>query len=94
MRNLVFMVYTSPNTAYISLQRQRPEGVSLDLQEGWWSFQGSNARIGQTLVHNMYPREGVCVGVFDKTKLAHLQTMLSVEREVATRGRPHGLYDD
>ncbi len=89
MRNLVFMVYPV-NTCYISLQRQHPEGVSLDLIKGEWAFNGHIAKIGQPLLHSMYPQTGVCVGVFDKTQFKHLEMMLLVEREVATRGYPAG----
>lgn len=88
-RDLVFLVY-SPNICYTNLVVRRPEGVTVDLEAGTWSYGDHTFKIGEFALC-FYARGGVPIGVFDRTKLPHLREMLEAQSDATARP---GLSDD
>lgn len=80
-RNLIFLVYPI-NTCYTKLQTEIPQGVTVDTRERTWTFGNSTFPIGQRRTP-FYPREGLPIGVYDKTKFAHLQAMKEDSEDIA-----------
>lgn len=98
--NLVFM---SIDRGSISLTSTCPKDVHVNLKDGTWTvdehrnapsyFRGRIYKIGRDdrIAVQKYERYGI-VGVYDKTKLTHLQNMI-FDAEKATRDNSSPLDD-
>ncbi len=95
--DLIYLVYCA-NTAYITLRENPPKGVTVDPEKGTWTFTGPfgsgtrpigtsfRFRAGCPVVYEGYP-----VGVYDRTKIEHLNAALYQVREVEME---FNVYDD
>lgn len=82
--NLVSLVWPT-NKCYSRLISGPPKGVTVDLDKGTWTFKGKTGPIGSRMklpVTKDYP-----IGVYDYTKIGHLQSMKSDIEWVRERGR-------
>lgn len=98
-RNLVFLMYAS-NTCYTTVVGKMPEEIEVDLQQGTWSYKDKRQnnhgwhefKIGSQARHCSHGSRGGMIGVYDRTNVQHLDTMVSVARD-ATRDRL-GAFED
>ncbi len=88
-RDLISLVWPD-NTCYTSLVAGVPKGVELNLKAGTWTFGGQTCRIGQGIFS--LRETGTPIGVYDRTKLAHLQQM-KFDSEWVTRGSGGAIED-
>jgi len=90
-KDLVSLVWPV-NTCYSTLIAGVPKGVTVDKVAGTWTFQGRSQPIGSrryfcTECIN-YP-----IGVYDRTKLDHLEKMKEDIEWVQNRNRPTPIED-
>ncbi len=86
-RNLVFLV-VGQNACYTHVTNRCPEEVEANPAEGTWVFRGSTYLIGKTAGY--LGVRGATIGVYDKTKLRHLQEIMSADRRNSDWFRPAG----
>lgn len=91
-RDLVSLVWPV-NTCYSTLIRGVPEGVTLDLVSGTWTFGNQTQSLGCRRHSSGYEGVGHPIGVYDKTKLKHLEAMKQDVEWVKERNRPLSSYD-
>lgn len=91
-RNLIFLVWPI-NTCYSHLQTKVPKGVSLDLQEGTWTFQGMSFAIGKGTRSCFIGQTGAPIGCYDRTDIEHLEEFKSDCEWVRTRNGPAIPFD-
>lgn len=76
--NLVYLVY-APNECYHQIIRRKPTSVTIDLESGTWTYQ---SRFGGCFTRPFgqsgpTPKgSGGIIGVYDVTKIGHLDTMV------------------
>ena len=87
-RNLISLVWPV-NTCYSHLQAGVPKGVTVDLIKGTWTFQGDTLPIGSSR-RNAMDITGDPIGVYDRTKIEHLEAMKDDSEWVKTRHGPPG----
>lgn len=92
-RNLVFLMY-SPNVCYAKVVGKQPEEIEVDLQMGTWSYKEKQLnhggwqefKIGSQVRHCSHGSRGGMIGVYDRTNVQHLDSMVHAAAE-ATRDR-------
>lgn len=80
------------NTCYSTLIAGVPKGVTIDKVAGTWTFQGQTQAIGS----RRYPCMDITghpIGVYDRTKIRHLEAMKDDAEWVRDRNRPVSLDD-
>ena len=92
-RNLVFLMY-SGNICYAKVVSKMPEEIEVDLQKGTWSYKEKRLnhggwqefKIGSQVRHCEDGCRGGMIGVYDRTNVQHLDSMVHAAGE-ATRSR-------
>lgn len=88
-KNLVFLRFTS-NVCYVEVVEEKPKDVTLNLEAGMWSWHGGEYKIGDNRPRAWGQEQ--TIGVYDRTKLSHLNAMVQAASEVT---RPSGsVLDD
>jgi len=90
-KDLISLVWPV-NTCYSTLIAGVPKGVTVDKVAGTWTFRGQTQKIG----YRRYPcTEGIDypIGVYDRTKIDHLDKMKDDAEWVQNRNRPTSLDD-
>ena len=78
------------NTCYSTLIVGVPKGVTIDTVAGTWIFQGQTHRIGGTRRYPCRDITGDPIGVYDRTKIRHLEQMKEDAEWVRSRSDPRG----
>lgn len=85
--DLIYLVYDA-NVYYVHLVEKIPVGVEVDLVDGTWKYETLQYRTERLLIGKgiasfgqNYQRPGMPIGVFDRTKLAHLLALLRVSED-------------
>jgi hypothetical protein len=92
MNDLVVLLYADNiyYTTVRSAEPHLPEGLTIDLDTCSWKFDGREYHIGH-MRHCEYGCRWGVIGVYDRTKIEHLNNMLHHSRE-ATKQRT-SFYD-
>lgn len=87
-KDLVSLIWPV-NTCCSTLIRGLPKGVTVDVAAGTWTFNGTTQLIGSRIYPCLawidYP-----IGVYDRTKMKHLEAMKMDIEWVQTRNAPPG----
>ena len=89
-KDLISLVWPV-NTCYSELISGVPQEVTVDLAAGTWTFKGQTQPIGSRRNPCM-DYTGHPIGVFDRTKIKHLQAFQDTVEWVRDKNRP--LSDD
>lgn len=88
-KDLISLVWPV-NTTTSTLVAGVPEGVTVDKMAGTWTFEGRTYQIGGSGRYNVIPYEGSPIGVYDRTKIKHLDQLHSDITWVERRNGPAG----
>lgn len=88
-KDLVYLIFAS-NRCYHKVTDVRPENVTIDLQAGTWSYKREPGRLMCLTVskpigsgHHNGDHDGCpIIGVYDRTKITHLNAMIGDSRIV------------
>ena len=83
-KNLISLVWPV-NTCYSNLIVGIPKGVTVDTVAGTWTFQGQTYKIGDPERCHCGDITGNPIGVYDRTKIKHLNQMKEDAEWVRTR---------
>jgi hypothetical protein len=84
--NLVFLAYCS-NECYVTLTDKVPKGVTVDFERETWTFKRRSYTIGGIGRHCDYGCRYGPIGAYDRTKLEHLQNMISDSGDATQEAR-------
>jgi len=91
LRDLVYLI-TSPNPCYLTLTKEKPEGVIIHLDTQTWTSHGETRPIGDSPIEFPFPR--VVFGVYDRTKMTHLRALVFAVQDITSQKTRGAIYLD
>lgn len=88
-KDLISLVWPT-NICYSTLIAGVPKGVTIDTVAGTWTFQKQTYQIGGTRRYPCAAITGDPIGVYDRTKITHLEQMKRDVEWVESRFEPPG----